>query len=108
MDRSKAVLLGVPVGDVYSALQAQFGSIVASQFTQYSRVWNVILQADAPYRQTPNDISKLYTKSTNGKMIPLSAVVSHRVHGRAGPRAAFQRFSRGAGHRRRRARLQLG
>jgi multidrug efflux pump len=76
VDRSKAVLLGVPVGDVYSALQAQFGSIVASQFTQYSRVWNVILQADAPYRQTPNDISKLYTKSTNGKMIPLSAVVS--------------------------------
>ncbi len=76
VDRSKAVLLGVPVGDVYSALQAQFGSIVVSQFTQYSRVWNVILQADAPYRQTPNDISKLYTKSTNGKMVPLSAVVS--------------------------------
>jgi len=76
VDRSKAVLLGVPVGDAYSALQAQFGSIVVSQFTQYSRVWNVILQADAPYRQTPGDISKLYTKSTNGKMVPLSAVVS--------------------------------
>jgi multidrug efflux pump len=76
VDRSKAVLLGVPVGDVYNALQAQFGSIVVSQFTQYSRVWNVILQADAPYRQTPNDISKLYTKSTNGQMVPLSAVVS--------------------------------
>jgi multidrug efflux pump len=76
VDRSKAMLLGVPVGDVYSALQAQFGSIVASQFTQYSRVWNVILQADAPYRQTPNDIGKLYTKSTSGKMVPLSAVVS--------------------------------
>jgi multidrug efflux pump len=76
VDRSKAVLLGVPVGDVYNALQAQFGSVVVSQFTQYSRVWNVILQADAPYRQTPNDISKLYTKSTNGQMVPLSAVVS--------------------------------
>jgi multidrug efflux pump len=76
VDRSKAVLLGVPVGDVYSALQAQFGSIVVSQFTQYSRVWNVILQADAPYRQTPNDLTKLYTRSTNGRMVPLSAVVS--------------------------------
>jgi len=76
VDRSKAVLLGVPVGDVYSALQAQFGSVVVSQFTQYSRVWNVILQADAPYRQTPNDISKLYTRSNNGNMVPLSAVVS--------------------------------
>ncbi len=75
VDRSKAVLLGVPVGDVNSALQAQFGSIVVSQFTQYSRVWNVILQADAPFRQTSNDITKLYTKSTNGQMVPLSAVV---------------------------------
>ena len=53
VDRDKAVLLGVPVADVYSALQAQFGSIQVSQFNQYSRVWNVILQSDAPYRQDP-------------------------------------------------------
>ena len=75
VDRSKSVLLGVPVGDVNSALQAQFGSIVVSQYTQYSRVWNVVLQADAPYRQSPTDITKLYTRSTNGQMVPLSAVV---------------------------------
>jgi multidrug efflux pump len=76
VDRSKAVLLGVPVADVNAALQAQFGSIVVSQYTQYSRVWNVVLQADAPYRENPADITKLYTRSTNGKMVPLSAVVS--------------------------------
>jgi len=75
VDRSKTVLLGVPVSDVNAALQAQFGSIVVSQFTQYSRVWNVVLQADAPYRETPADIAKLYTRSSNGKMVPLSAVV---------------------------------
>jgi multidrug efflux pump len=76
VDRSKAVLLGVPVADVYSALQAQFGSIQVSQFNQYSRVWNVILQSDAPYRRTPSDITRLYTRSTNGQMVPLSAVVT--------------------------------
>ncbi len=76
VDRSRAVLLGVPVGDVYSALQAQFGSIQVSQFNQYSRVWNVILQSDAPYRQTPGDITRLYTRSVNGKMVPLSAMVT--------------------------------
>jgi multidrug efflux pump len=65
----------VPVSDVYSALQAQFGSIQVSQFTQYSRVWNVILQSDAPFRQTPADITRLYTRSTNGQMVPLSSVV---------------------------------
>lgn len=75
VDRDRAVLLGVPVADVYNALQAQFGSIQVSQFNQYSRVWNVILQSEAAYRQTPGDITKLYTRSSNGKMVPLSAMV---------------------------------
>ncbi|MDR3554998.1 MAG: multidrug efflux RND transporter permease subunit [Syntrophobacteraceae bacterium] len=75
VDRSKSVLLGVPVADVYSALQAQFGSIQVSQFNQYSRVWNVILQSDAPFRRRPADIAKLYTRSQAGRMVPLSALV---------------------------------
>jgi multidrug efflux pump len=76
VDRSKCVLLGVPVADVYSALQAQFGSITVSQFNQYSRVWNVILQSDGPYRQKPSDIARLYTRSEQGRMAPLSALVN--------------------------------
>jgi multidrug efflux pump len=78
VDRSKAVLLGVPVEDVYSAIQAQFGSIQVSQFNQYSRVWNVILQSDAPFRRQPTDITRLYTRSNNGQMVPLSALVTTR------------------------------
>jgi len=76
VDRSRALLLNVPISDVNAALQAQFGSIVVSQFTEYSRVWNVILQADAPYRQTPTDLTKLYTRSSNGQMVPLSAIAT--------------------------------
>jgi multidrug efflux pump len=76
VDRSKTVLLGLPISDVYSTLQAQFGSIQVSQYNEYSRVWNVILQSDAPYRQTPGDITKLYSRSNAGAMVPLSAVVT--------------------------------
>ena len=76
VDRSKAVLLAVPVQDVYSALQAQFGSIQVSQFNEYSRVWNVVLQSDAPFRREPADITRLYTRSSNSKMVPLSALVA--------------------------------
>ena len=76
VDRSKAVLLKIRVADVYSALQAQFGSITVSQFNQFSRVWNVILQCDAPYRSNPSDITKLYTRSLDNQMVPLSAVVT--------------------------------
>jgi multidrug efflux pump len=76
VDRSKTVLLGLPISDVYSTLQAQFGSIQVSQYNEYSRVWNVVLQSDAPYRRTPGDITKLYTRSNAGAMVPLSAVVA--------------------------------
>src|SRR5512136_825809 len=76
VDRSKTVLLGLPISDVYSTLQAQFGSIQVSQYNEYSRVWNVVLQSDAPYRRSPGDITKLYTRSNAGAMVPLSAVVT--------------------------------
>lgn len=76
VNRDMAVLLGVSIEDVYNALQAQFGSIQASQYEEYSRVWNVILQSEASFRQSPGDITRLYTRSKTGQMIPLSAMVT--------------------------------
>jgi multidrug efflux pump len=76
VDRDKATLLGVQVEDVYSAIQAQFGSLTASQYNQFSRVWWVIVQSDAKYRQDPGDLTRLYTRSRDGHMVPLSALVT--------------------------------
>ncbi|MBF0282237.1 MAG: multidrug efflux RND transporter permease subunit [Zetaproteobacteria bacterium] len=76
VDREKAILLGVSVDDVYTAIQAQFGSLTASQFNQYSRVWWVVLQADAKYRQNPDDLTRIYVRSQHGQMIPLSVLVT--------------------------------
>jgi len=76
VDRDKATLIGVPVEDVYSAIQAQFGSLTVSQFNQFSRVWWVVLQSDAKYRQSPEDLKRLYTRSNHGQMVPLSALVT--------------------------------
>lgn len=83
VNRDMATLLGVPIEDVYSALQAQFGSLQVSQYQQYSRIWNVILQSDAEHRKEPGDISRLYTRSKNQKMIPLSVLVT--THYAIGP-----------------------
>ena len=78
VDRDKAMLLGVPIGDVYNAIQAQFGSLTVSQFNQFSRVWWVILQSDARYRQAPDDLTRLYVRNQQGNMVPLSALVTTR------------------------------
>jgi multidrug efflux pump len=77
VDRDKTTLLGVPIQDVYSAIQAQFGSLTVSQFSQFTRVWWVIMQSDALYRQQPGDLTRLYTRSNqSNKMVPLAALVS--------------------------------
>ena len=78
LDRNKAEVLGVHVGDVFQAMQAYFGSQVAGQFSQFSRVWFVIVQADADYRATPGDFNKVYVRSTSGANIPLSALITTR------------------------------
>jgi multidrug efflux pump len=76
VDRAKAEALGVPVQDVYDAVQTLFGSLFASQYNKYSRVWQVVLQAEAQYRTHPGDIGNIYVRSRSDKMVPLSALVT--------------------------------
>jgi multidrug efflux pump len=78
VNREKANLLGVSVKDVYSTIQAQFGSLTASQYNELSRVWWVVLQSEPKYRQDPGDLTRLYTRSNQGEMVPLSALVTTR------------------------------
>ncbi len=78
VDREKANLLGVPVKDIYSAIQAQFGSLRVSQYNEYSRVWWVVLQSEAKHREDPRDLTRLYVRSNQAEMIPLSTLVTTR------------------------------
>jgi len=82
VDRDKAETLGVPVQDVYSAMQTMFGSLYVSQFNRSSRLWQVILQAEPSYRLKPDDLAQIFVRSSNGSMVPLKSVVtSHYVTG---------------------------
>jgi multidrug efflux pump len=78
LDRNKAEVLGVPVQEVFQTMQSFFGSSIAGQFSQFSRVWWVVLQADPEYRADPEDFSKVYVRSHAGKMVPLSALITVR------------------------------
>ena len=78
VDREKAETLGVPVQDVYAAMQTLFGSLYVSQFTKFSRLFQVILQAEPEYRLKPEDLAQLYVRSRNGSMVPLRSVVTTR------------------------------
>jgi multidrug efflux pump len=78
LDRNRAEVLGVSVQDAFQTMQAFFGSSVAGQFSQFSRVWWVVLQADPTYRLDPRDFDKVFVRSREGKMVPLSALITTR------------------------------
>ncbi|VVP69728.1 Efflux pump membrane transporter BepE [Pseudomonas fluorescens] len=78
VDREKAESLGVPVEDVYSTMQTMFGSLYVSQFNKFSRLWQVILQAEPSYRLKAEDLQQIYVRSKNLGMVPLKALLTTR------------------------------
>ncbi|CAG4893607.1 efflux RND transporter permease subunit [Paraburkholderia gardini] len=78
VDRDRSETLGVPIEEVYSAMQTMFGSLYVSQFNRSSRLWQVILQAEPSYRLTPMDLDQIYVRSKTNNMVPLKSVMTSR------------------------------
>jgi multidrug efflux pump len=78
VDREKAETIGAPIADVYGALQSLFGSLYVSQYNRYGRVWQVVLQAEPEFRNSPEDLRSIYVRGRSGEMVPLDAVTSAR------------------------------
>lgn len=79
VDREKAIALGVPINEVFFALQAQMGSLYVNDFNKAGRTYRVTMQADAAYRSRPDDLGRLYVRSaSSGQMVPLKALIDVR------------------------------
>ncbi len=76
VDHDKVFKLGVSIGDVYRALQALLGGYYVNQFNRYGRVWKVFVEAEPKYRNTKKDVGQFFVRNKQGKMIPLSTLVS--------------------------------
>jgi multidrug efflux pump len=59
-------------------MQTMFGSLYVSQFNKFSRLWQVILQAEPSYRLKVEDLEQIYVRSKTGEMVPLKALVTTR------------------------------
>ncbi len=75
IDEEKAMAQGVEITDIYNTLSNFLGSTYINDFNKFGRVYRVYIQADAPYRVKPSDLSKLYVRNKTGTMVPLTAVV---------------------------------
>ena len=76
LDRTRTETFKVPVSRVFSTLQSQLGSGYVNDFNLYGRVYQVKVQADAPYRDTVEDINQLYVRSNDGKMVHMRSLVN--------------------------------
>ncbi|MBI4001489.1 MAG: efflux RND transporter permease subunit, partial [Nitrospira defluvii] len=79
VNRERAKALGVPISEVFDTMQAYFGNFYINDFIKFGRVFRVQTEAEAQYRSTPEDISRIYVRATGPQgatMIPLDTVVN--------------------------------
>jgi hydrophobe/amphiphile efflux-1 (HAE1) family protein len=88
LDTEKAQTLGIPVTDVYNALQTFLGGLYINDFNRFSRTWRVTLQAEPQFRTTPEDVNRFYVRTNNGDMVPLSTLV--KVSAMTGPEVIYR------------------
>lgn len=76
IDREKAQMLNLDLGEVFSTLETQLGSAFVNELNLYGRTFRVTAQADAKFRDEASDITALKVKNKNGDMIPLGSFIT--------------------------------
>ncbi len=102
VDRRKAAALGLTAEQIRTTLYDSFGSRQVATIYTASNDYAVILEVDPSFQQRPDDLSKVFVRSSAGQLIPLGTVAT-LAHG-AGPltvnhqgqlSTAFGRWSNG-------------
>ncbi len=78
IDQPKLAALGLNQSDVNATLSAAWGGQYVNDFIDRGRVKRVFVQADAPYRSTPDDIGRWFVRGDDGQMAPFSAFARTR------------------------------
>jgi hydrophobic/amphiphilic exporter-1 (mainly G- bacteria), HAE1 family len=78
IDRERAKSLGISVRDVTGTMQVLLGSSYVNDFDFNNRSYRVYVQADQQFRAKPDDIVRYYVRSGDGRMMPLSSIMSVR------------------------------
>ncbi|HET9040113.1 MAG TPA: multidrug efflux RND transporter permease subunit [Gemmatimonadales bacterium] len=90
VDRETAKARGVKLDDLFAALQTMLSSLYINDFNLFGRTYRVQAEAQSRFRQSPEDIGRLYVRAENDEMIPLSALT--RTEFRAAP-SVLNRFN---------------
>ncbi|MEI8013354.1 MAG: multidrug efflux RND transporter permease subunit [Nitrospira sp.] len=76
VDRAKALKQGVALSDVYQTVQVFLGGPFVNYFNRFGRQWQVYLLGEGEYRVRAENIGQFYVRNNEGKMVPLSTLVT--------------------------------
>jgi hydrophobic/amphiphilic exporter-1 (mainly G- bacteria), HAE1 family len=76
VDRRKAAALGLTAEQIRTTLYDSFGSRQVATIYTASNDYSVILEVDPSFQQHPNDLSKVFVRSSAGQLIPLGTVAT--------------------------------
>jgi HAE1 family hydrophobic/amphiphilic exporter-1 len=74
VDREKSMVYGVSIDQVRQQLYDAFGSRQVATIYTPANNYQVILETKPEFQSSPNDLDKVYLKSSAGTVVPLSAV----------------------------------
>jgi HAE1 family hydrophobic/amphiphilic exporter-1 len=83
VDRAKVLKQGVALADVYRTLQCYMGGTFVNYFNRFGRQWPVYVEAEAKYRDSPENLQSYFVRNKDGAMVPLSSLAT--VEKRLGP-----------------------
>ena len=78
VDREKVKQEGILLTDLFQTVQVYLGSLYVNDFNKFGRTYQVIVQADAPFRATADNIAQLKVRNASGEMVPLGSVLQVR------------------------------
>jgi HAE1 family hydrophobic/amphiphilic exporter-1 len=78
IDRDRAQALGVTPEQIQDALYSAYGTREVSVIYAPANQYSVIMEVEPQYQRTPDALSKLYIRSSQGPLVPLDTVVKMR------------------------------
>ncbi|WHZ22386.1 MAG: RND efflux system, inner membrane transporter [Nitrospira sp.] len=76
IDQAKVLKQGVALSDIHQTLQVFMGGPFVNYFNRFGRQWQVYLLAEGEYRTRVENIDQFYVRNKDGKMVPLSTLVT--------------------------------
>ena len=83
IDRDRAASMGIQPSQIRSALYSAFGQRQVATIYSPTNQYQVILESDPAFQVTPDNIGRLYVRSSSGQLVPIDSFA--RVERQVGP-----------------------